>query len=153
MVTWKPFLNLGEENLSLIFLSKERTKQLAGNRLEPPQTPVSIGSPFKSSTHNTVALLRKREAKLSHFLGHRAPSNKEVTTVHHDPNITMIFNFHATFRSANSNPSCTSTAWMPWNVTMTQRTYDPGKQSVRHVTLHVTCLSVSVVVFNCLMLV
>ena len=58
----------------------------------------------------------------------------------------MIFNFHATFRSANSNPSCTSTMWMPYNVSTTQRTHDPGKQSVRHVTFHVTCLSVSVVV-------
>ena len=38
-------------------------------------------------------------------------------------------------------------------VTTTQRTHDPGKQSVSHVTFHVTCLSVSVVVFNCLMLV
>ena len=61
----------------------------------------------------------------------------------------MIFNFHATFRSANSNPSCTSTTWMPQNVTTTQRTNYPGKPSVRHRTFHVTCLSVSVVVFNC----
>ena len=38
---------------------------------------------------------------------------------------------------------------MPYNETTTQRTHDPGKQSVRHVTFHVTCLSVSVVVFNC----
>ena len=27
--------------------------------------------------------------------------------------------------------------------------HDPGKQSLRHVAFHVTCLSVSVVVFNC----
>ena len=47
----------------------------------------------------------------------------------------------------------TSTTWMPYNVTTTQRTNDPGKQSVRHATFHVTCLSVSVVVFNFLMLV
>ena len=34
-------------------------------------------------------------------------------------------------------------------MTTTQRTHDPRKPSVRHVTFHVTCLSVSVVVFNC----
>ena len=32
---------------------------------------------------------------------------------------------------------------------MTQRTHDPGKLSVCHVTFHVMCLSIFVVVFNC----
>ena len=35
---------------------------------------------------------------------------------------------------------------MPYNVTTTQRTHDPGKLSVRYVSFHVTFLSVSVVV-------
>ena len=64
----------------------------------------------------------------------------------------MIFNFNATFGSADSNPSVQVLhGCVPYNVTTTQRTHDPGKQSVRHVTFHVTCLSVSVVVFNCKM--
>ena len=58
----------------------------------------------------------------------------------------MTFNFHATFTSPNSNPSCTRTTWMPQNVTTTLRTHDPEKPSVLHVTFHVTCLSVSIVI-------